>query len=130
YNKMALVKKGTQYADNAWFVGYAPKRNPEIVVSVLVQESGQHGGEAAGPVVRDIVKGYYDKKNKKLEGTTVTASDTKPAEPAKAAPAPATTPTVQPVARRQKQQQPPREKPEIVAPASAQNDPSAQTSPN
>jgi penicillin-binding protein 2 len=68
YDKMALVRKGSQFADNAWFVGYAPKRNPEICVAVLVQESGQHGGEAAGPVVKDIVKAYYDKKAKKTPG--------------------------------------------------------------
>ena len=68
YNKMNLVKKGSQFADNAWFVGYAPKRDPEICVAVLVQESGEHGGEAAGPVVRDIVKAYYDKKTKKTPG--------------------------------------------------------------
>jgi penicillin-binding protein 2 len=74
YDKMNLVKKGSQYADNAWFVGYAPKRDPEICVAVLVQESGQHGGEAAGPVVRDIVKAYYDKKAKKTQGT-LTADD-------------------------------------------------------
>src|SRR5262249_21703687 len=74
YNKMALVKKGTKFADNAWFVGYAPKRNPEICIAVLVQESGQHGGEAAGPVVRDIVKAYYDKKaGKPTAPGTVTA---------------------------------------------------------
>src|SRR5262245_53996988 len=74
YNKMALVRKGTKFADNAWFVGYAPKRNPEICVAVLVQESGQHGGEAAGPVVRDIVKAYYDKKNgNKPAPSTITA---------------------------------------------------------
>ena len=78
YNKMNLVKKGTKFADNAWFVGYAPKRNPEICVAVLVQESGQHGGEAAGPVVRDIVKAYYDKKNRVPPGT-VTAEDRHPA---------------------------------------------------
>jgi len=60
--------------DNAWFVGYAPKRDPEICVAVLVQESGQHGGEASGPVVRDIVKAYYDKKAKKTQGT-LTADD-------------------------------------------------------
>ena len=36
--------------------------------AVLVQESGEHGGTAAGPVVRDIVKAYYDKKNKKTTG--------------------------------------------------------------
>jgi len=74
YDKMALVRKGTKFADNAWFVGYAPKRDPEICVAVLVQESGQHGGEAAGPVVRDIVKAYYDKKSRKTQGT-ITADD-------------------------------------------------------
>jgi len=74
YDKMALVRKGSQFADNAWFVGYAPKRNPEICVAVLVQESGQHGGEAAGPVVKDIVKAYYDKKAKKTQGQ-LTADD-------------------------------------------------------
>jgi penicillin-binding protein 2 len=47
--------------DNAWFVGYAPRRNPEIVVSVLVQ-GGEHGASAAAPVARDIIKTYYDKK--------------------------------------------------------------------
>jgi penicillin-binding protein 2 len=74
YDKMNLVKKGSQFADNAWFVGYAPKRDPEICVAVLVQESGQHGGDAAGPVVRDIVKAYYDKKAKKTQGQ-LTADD-------------------------------------------------------
>jgi penicillin-binding protein 2 len=77
YDKMALVRKGSQFADNAWFVGYAPKRNPEICVAVLVQESGQHGGEAAGPVAKDIIKAYYDKKNKKTQGQ-VTAENKKP----------------------------------------------------
>jgi penicillin-binding protein 2 len=74
YDKMNLVKKGSQFADNAWFVGYAPRRDPEICVAVLVQESGQHGGEAAGPVVKDIVKAYYDKKSKKTDGQ-LTAND-------------------------------------------------------
>ncbi len=95
YNKMALVKKGSQFADNAWFVGYAPKRNPEICVAALVQESGQHGGEAAGPVVRDVVKAFYDKRTKRTEGIS-NADATKPYDPAKGAPA-AT--VVQPVMR-------------------------------
>jgi penicillin-binding protein 2 len=70
--------KQKKFEDNAWFVGYAPRRNPEIVVSVLVQESGKHGGEAAGPVVKDIIKGYYDKKNRKTQGqfTAENKSDT------------------------------------------------------
>ena len=68
YSTRDRVGKQKRFLDNAWFVGYAPRRDPEIVVSVLVQESGKHGGEAAGPVVRDIIKAYYDKKNKKTEG--------------------------------------------------------------
>jgi penicillin-binding protein 2 len=68
YDTRARFGKQKKFEDNAWFVGYAPKRNPEIVVAVLVQESGEHGGEASGPVVRDIVKAYYDKKNKHTEG--------------------------------------------------------------
>ena len=62
------IGKQKKFEDNAWFVGYAPRRNPEIVVAVLVQESGQHGGTASGPVVRDIIKAYYDKKSKKADG--------------------------------------------------------------
>jgi len=62
--------KQKKFEDNAWFVGYAPRRNPEIVVAVLVQESGKHGGEAAGPVVKDIIKVYYDKRNKRRRVST------------------------------------------------------------
>jgi len=72
YDTRARVGKQKQFEDNAWFVGYAPRRNPEIVVAVLVQESGKHGGEAAGPVVRDIIKAYYDKKSKKTQGQLTT----------------------------------------------------------
>ena len=54
--------------NDGWFVGYAPRRNPEIVVAAVVQDTAEHGGTAAGPVVRDIVKAYYDKKNKKTQG--------------------------------------------------------------
>jgi len=53
---------GRRFTDNAWFVGYAPRRNPEIVVAVLV-EHGEHGSTAAAPVARDIIKRYYEKKS-------------------------------------------------------------------
>jgi penicillin-binding protein 2 len=46
--------------DNAWFVGFAQRNNPEIVVAVLF-ENGEHGHFAA-PVVKDVIKAYYDKK--------------------------------------------------------------------
>jgi penicillin-binding protein 2 len=47
--------------DNAWFVGLAPRKNPEIVVAVLYQ-GGEHGSLAA-PLARDVIKAYFDKKN-------------------------------------------------------------------
>ncbi|MFZ0738537.1 MAG: penicillin-binding protein 2 [Candidatus Acidiferrales bacterium] len=62
YDTRARLGKEKEFKDNAWFVGYAPRRNPEIVVTVLVQGGG-HGGEVSGPIARDIVKAYYDKKN-------------------------------------------------------------------
>jgi penicillin-binding protein 2 len=67
--------------NDGWFVGYAPRRNPEIVVAAVVQDTAEHGGAAAGPVVRDIVKAYYDKKNKKMPGQ-VTAENETPKKPA------------------------------------------------
>jgi penicillin-binding protein 2 len=66
YDVRNRLGKQRQFKDNAWFVGYAPRRNPEIVVAVLVQ-SGEHGGAVAGPIARDVVKAYYDKKNARLE---------------------------------------------------------------
>jgi penicillin-binding protein 2 len=81
YATRERVGKQKRFEDNAWFVGYAPRRNPEISVAVLVQESGKHGGEAAGPVVKDIIKTYYDKKNKKTQGQYT--AETKREAPAK-----------------------------------------------
>ncbi len=62
-----------EFRNNAWFVGYAPRRNPEIVISILVQESAQHGG-AFAPIVRDMVKAYYDKKNHRFQQQTTAAN--------------------------------------------------------
>ena len=64
-----LGKAASSGKDNAWFVGFAPRRDPEIVVSVLV-EGGEHGASVAAPIARDIVKAYYDKKEKKGQGQT------------------------------------------------------------
>src|SRR6185436_5034137 len=54
------TKLGQTMKDNAWFVGFAPRQNPEIVVVALF-EAGEHGNFAA-PIVRDVVKSYFDKK--------------------------------------------------------------------
>jgi penicillin-binding protein 2 len=76
-----MGKKGKN--TNGWFVGYAPRRDPEIVVAAVVQDTDLHGGSTAGPVVRDIVKAYYDKKNAHLQQQQATIAT--PAQPAIAA---------------------------------------------
>jgi penicillin-binding protein 2 len=60
-DRKGLAGKQTQTKNNAWFVGFAPRRNPEIVVAVLVQAGG-FGAVSSAPIARDIVKAYYDKK--------------------------------------------------------------------
>ncbi len=63
-----LLKSSSRLAaelkDNAWFVAFAPRVNPEIVVSVLY-EGGGHGDQAA-PIARDVMKAYFDKKNRNV----------------------------------------------------------------
>lgn len=52
--------KGHNMKNNAWFVGFAPRRNPEIVIVALF-EGGEHGQFAAA-LVRDVMKAWFDKK--------------------------------------------------------------------
>ena len=52
--------KSTEYRNTAWFVGYAPSDKPEIVVAALVMR-GEHSTVAV-PIVRDVIKAYFDKK--------------------------------------------------------------------
>jgi penicillin-binding protein 2 len=53
--------KGEEYEDNAWFVGFAPHRNPEIVVAAFIEHGG-HGGVTAAPVAHAVMETYYKKK--------------------------------------------------------------------
>jgi len=48
-----------KYRDHAWFTCYAPADNPQIAVTVLV-EHGLHGGSAAGPIARVVLKKYFE----------------------------------------------------------------------
>jgi penicillin-binding protein 2 len=53
--------KGKDFKDNSWFVGFAPYRNPEVVVAAFV-ENGGWGAEAAAPIVHAVMETYYKKK--------------------------------------------------------------------
>ncbi|MBI2149538.1 MAG: penicillin-binding protein 2 [Acidobacteria bacterium] len=58
---------GEEYKDNAWFVGFAPYRNPEIVVAAFV-ENGGWGGVVAAPVVHAVMETYYKKRTGQSSG--------------------------------------------------------------
>lgn len=73
------TKLGKKLKENGWFVGYAPRRNPEIVIAALVQEGGW-GSTSAAPIVRDVVKLYYDKKNGHMPPPPSTADNIPPAQ--------------------------------------------------
>lgn len=45
---------------HAWFTGYAPADNPQIVVTVIVEEGGS-GGKVAAPVARSIFDTYFSR---------------------------------------------------------------------
>ena len=50
------------YHYNTWFIGYAPKDNPEVAVAVLVQDTALEAGGAAAPLAARLVKAYFEKK--------------------------------------------------------------------
>lgn len=62
---------GRTMKDNAWFVGFAPCEAPEIVVVALF-EHGEHGNLAA-PIVRDVIKAYWDKKLRQQQSAAMLA---------------------------------------------------------
>lgn len=43
---------------HAWFTGFAPYENPELVVTVLVEE-GKEGSAAATPIAREFLQWYF-----------------------------------------------------------------------
>ncbi|MDD5712710.1 MAG: penicillin-binding protein 2, partial [Smithellaceae bacterium] len=57
--------------DHALFVCFAPYKQPEIVVAVIIEHGG-HGGAAAAPVARRIIDTYFSEKKAKLQGKVLT----------------------------------------------------------
>jgi len=45
---------------HAWFYGFAPFDNPEIAITVLVEEGGQ-GSDVGGPIVAEMLKTYFER---------------------------------------------------------------------
>ncbi|MDA1317162.1 MAG: penicillin-binding transpeptidase domain-containing protein [bacterium] len=45
---------------HAWFTIFAPYDDPEIVLTVLVEEGGQ-GSDVASPIAKDVLKKYFER---------------------------------------------------------------------
>ncbi len=46
---------------HAWFTIFAPYKDPEIVVTVLIEEGGQ-GSDEASPVAKEILEAYFERE--------------------------------------------------------------------
>jgi penicillin-binding protein 2 len=51
-----------EFAQNGWFVGFTPRKNPEIIIACLF-EGGEHG-KLAARVATQVLKAYVEKKRK------------------------------------------------------------------
>ena len=58
----AKFKNAEDLAQNGWFVGFTPRRNPDIVVCVLFQ-GGEHG-KLAARLATQVIKSYVDKQHR------------------------------------------------------------------
>lgn len=56
-------KLGKQIKTHSWFSGFAPRDNPEIVVTVLVEYGGM-GGATAAPLAKELFSLYRDKNDR------------------------------------------------------------------
>jgi penicillin-binding protein 2 len=52
----------SSFKDNGWFVGVTPRRNPEIVVALLI-EQGEHGPIAA-QLASKVIKAFVEKQRR------------------------------------------------------------------
>jgi cell division protein FtsI/penicillin-binding protein 2 len=52
---------GADTASHAWITVFAPFYNPEVVVTVLVENSGE-GSDVAAPIAKSILTDYFQNK--------------------------------------------------------------------
>ncbi len=64
--QMVAKSKSSLGQDHAWFAAFAPAKDPEAVVVVLVERGG-HGGDVAAPIARRIFQAIFLEKVAALE---------------------------------------------------------------
>lgn len=67
-------------ASHAWFAGWAPAENPEIVIVVMVEHGGP-GGTVAWPIARQIIEGYVKNIRPVRDGANTPLVPVPPVQP-------------------------------------------------
>jgi penicillin-binding protein 2 len=78
HDALARTNKGHNTEPNAWFVGMAPRRNPNIVVAVL----WEHGvwGQYSARLAAQVINAYVNKQRVNAGNVMKLASAEKPAD--------------------------------------------------
>jgi cell division protein FtsI/penicillin-binding protein 2 len=61
--KTGTAQWSTKKSPHAWFTGFAPYENSELVITVLVEE-GVEGSTMAVSIAKDILNWYFGNKNR------------------------------------------------------------------
>ncbi|MDD4606818.1 MAG: penicillin-binding protein 2 [Patescibacteria group bacterium] len=59
--KTGTAQVGGDKLPHSWFTGYAPYDDPEIVITVLIENAGD-GSLYASPIAREFLKYYFDRQ--------------------------------------------------------------------
>lgn len=88
HDALSKSGKGHNTVPNAWFVGIAPRRNPDIVVAVL-WEHGNWGNNSA-KLAAQVINAYVTKQRARAGNLVKVAESSKPAQQPAPEPSPAT----------------------------------------
>ncbi len=74
YDAETVIKR---LRDHALFMSYAPAKNPQIAVAVIV-ENGEHGSSVAAPIARKVLDAYLLDKDAPEASASNSADDSQP----------------------------------------------------
>jgi cell division protein FtsI/penicillin-binding protein 2 len=56
--KTGTAQWSSKKAPHAWFTGFAPYDNPQLVITVMVEE-GKEGSSVSVPIAKEILQWYF-----------------------------------------------------------------------
>lgn len=71
--KTGTLRPGASTTTSSWFVGFAPSRDPEIAISVLLN-NGEVWHNRAAEVARDVLRAYFRQPSPRVAVTSSRAS--------------------------------------------------------